>query len=220
MHCRRIACLLSSLVLVLCTAGWPGGTRAAAGAVSLPVPFTSQAPYANWGNPYQESCEEASMLMAAQYYLGNTRARLTPSFANRSILRLVAWEKKHRGGYADSTAAEVAEMLGTYFKLSAEVVPYEAAALRQAVAAGNLVLLPAAGRLLPNPHFKHPGPLYHMVVVKGYQGDEFIVNDPGTRYGAGFRYSTAALNAAVHDWNGGDVLQGQQVMVVVNKSGR
>lgn len=184
----------------------------------LPIPFTSQAPYANWGQPYQESCEEASMLMVAEYLGGNTRLRLTAAYANRQILKLVAWEKRRYGGYADSSAAQVAEMLGVYYKLAAEVVPYTAAAVRQQLDSGNVVILPAAGRLLPNSHFRHPGPLYHMFVVKGYDGDDFIVNDPGTRHGANFRYSAAALDAAVHDWNGGDVLSGEQVMVVVHKS--
>src|SRR5512133_656297 len=34
----------------------------------LLVPFMVQAPNANWDMPYQEACEEASLLMVAGYY--------------------------------------------------------------------------------------------------------------------------------------------------------
>ena len=33
----------------------------------LEVPFTSQAPFGNWDEPYQEACEEAVMLMLMHY---------------------------------------------------------------------------------------------------------------------------------------------------------
>ena len=35
--------------------------------INLDVPFTSQAPHLNWDQPYQDFCEEASVLMAVQY---------------------------------------------------------------------------------------------------------------------------------------------------------
>ena len=180
----------------------------------LPVPFTVQAPYANWELPYQEACEEASMLMVADFLSGRRDLRLPPDEADRRILELVAWETEH--GYPiDVTAAEVTSILDERFGLAAEVVPYDAARLRAELAAGRPVILPAAGRSLGNPYFHSPGPLYHMLVVKGYEGDEFIVNDPGTRRGESYRYHESVFPRAVHDWNGGDVDQGQQVMVVV-----
>src|SRR3990167_747254 len=38
--------------------------------VNLDIPFTSQAPHLNWDQPYQDFCEEASILMAVQYVHG------------------------------------------------------------------------------------------------------------------------------------------------------
>ena len=62
------------------------------------------------------------------------------------------------------------------------------------------------------------GPLYHMLVVKGYTKDGTIItNDPGTRRGADFLYDPDALFNAVHDWNGGNVNEGAKVMVVVEE---
>ena len=48
---------------------------------------------------------------------------------------------------------------------------------------GRIVIVPTAGRLLKNPHFTASGPLYHMLVIKGFDDAKhtFITNDPGTR---------------------------------------
>jgi len=184
----------------------------------LPVPFTPQAPYADWNLPYQEACEEASMVMAAEYFKGNKTLQLDPAYANQEILKLVEWQKINRGFYEDTTASEVASILKDYYNLTAEVVAYNPEVIKQALTNNKLVLIPAAGRLLGNPYFHRPGPLYHMLVVKGYEGDEFITNDPGTKRGESFRYQESALRRAAHDWNSGDVEHGEQVMIVVSKS--
>ena len=78
--------------------------------------------------------------------------------------------------------------------------------------------MPAAGELLDNPHFKSP-PLYHMLVVRGFDShqDIFITNDPGTRRGESYAYNRQKLFAAIHDWNNGDVLNGDKKMIVVGR---
>jgi len=63
---------------------------------NLDVPFTTQAPHANWDFPYQEACEEASALTVHYYYEGDT---FTPDIADREILDLVEWENDHFGSY-------------------------------------------------------------------------------------------------------------------------
>lgn len=182
----------------------------------LPVPFTSQAPKGNWDEPYKESCEEASMIMVSEYYARNKQLQLNTDYADREILRLVDWEKKNLGFYEDTNAKEVQGMLKDYFNLRARILPFSTEGVKQAIQSGKPVILPAAGRRLKNPHYKRPGPLYHMIVVVGYQGDEFITNDPGTKFGQAFRYTTANLQRSVHDWNNGDVERGEQVMIIVD----
>ncbi|MFA4818950.1 MAG: C39 family peptidase [Patescibacteria group bacterium] len=182
----------------------------------LPVPFMVQAPYGNWGLPYQEACEEAAMIMAAEYFKGNKNLRLSAAEADKAILQLVEWQKQQRGFYEDTTAAEVAAIMTDYFNLTATVAVYNATAIRQAITAGKLVLVPAAGRKLGNPYFRRPGPLYHMLVIKGFDGDEFITNDPGTKRGESYRYPETVMASAVHDWNGGKVEEGEPVMIIVS----
>lgn len=182
----------------------------------LAVPFFPQAPHANWDMPYQEACEEASMLMVAEYFSGNHQSELSIEEADQKILELIAWEEKN-GFSADITSEQVITILKQYFNLTAEVVPYNPEVIKQSIDQNRLVILPAAGQLLDNPFFRQPGPIYHMLIIKGYELDEFITNDPGTRRGMSYRYEEYILSEAVHDWNGGDVTNGKKVMIIVSK---
>ncbi len=178
------------------------------------VPFTPQAPHANWEPPYDEACEEASMLMVSAYFNHET---LSPSIADASIQDQYAWQTAN--GYAiDITAAEVVQVLHAYFELDAQLIQNPTVEqLQQALDGGSLIIAPAAGQLLGNPYFTPPGPVYHMFVITGYDSkrQQFITNDPGTRRGEKYRYDFSVIMNALHDWNGGDVLNGQKVVVVV-----
>jgi len=184
--------------------------------INLAVPFTSQAPQKNWDEIHEEFCEEASVLMASHYILNKPIPN--PEYAEAELFKIKAWEEQTFGYYKDTTAEETARILREYFGLpKVSVIQNPTITLiKQALAEKKLVLLPSAGRMLPNPNFKQPGPLYHMLVVKGYKTDGTIItNDPGTRNGADFIYEPDALLNAVHDWNGGDVEHGNKVMIVV-----
>lgn len=71
--------------------------------------------------------------------------------------------------------------------------------------------------MLGNPYFTPPGPIYHMLVIKGYNLTEFITNDPGTRRGADYVYSYQTLMKAIHDWNNGNVESGKSATISVQK---
>lgn len=183
---------------------------------NLAVPFMSQAPHANWELPYQEACEEASLIMV-HAYLSGIKA-FTPDESDRQILAMVAWENGRFGYYEDTTAEETAEIAREYYgHEGARAVSIDSIAdVKKEIDKGNAVILPAAGRMLGNPNFTGEGPLYHMLVAKGYTIDgQIITNDPGTRRGADFLYPEDRLWDAIHDWNGGDVANGRKVMVVV-----
>lgn len=185
---------------------------------NLAVPFTSQAPRGDWSMPYEETCEETSVLMVNAYLTG--AGPFTPDTADAQILALVEWEKAHFGFYEDTTAAEVAEMARERFGFEkARAVKISSIKdVKAQIDRGLPVLLPAAGRQLFNPNFTGAGPKYHMLVVKGYTKDgKIITNDPGTRRGADYLYDPNVLWNAVHDWNGGDVDNGAKMMVIVEK---
>ena len=86
--------------------------------------------------------------------------------------------------------------------------------IKKEIASGRPVIVPAAGRILPNPNFTPPGPKYHMLVIKGYNSTQFITNDQGTRKGDGFVYTYNSLLNALHDWDPGDILNGRKAVLV------
>lgn len=184
--------------------------------VNLDIPFTSQAPHQNWVLPYKEFCEEASVLMAISFIKG--LAIPNADFANARMLEIKSFEEKRFGYYEDTSAEETAAIIKEFYKFPAVKVVANPSItdIKLALSQGKAVIVPAAGRQLGNPYYTQPGPLYHMLVIKGYTKDgKFITNDPGTRQGADFLYEPDVLWNAIHDWNNSDVDKGKKVMLVV-----
>lgn len=187
--------------------------------VNLAVPFTSQAPNANWDMPYQEACEEASLIMVQAFF---NKTALTPNVADSAILKVVEWENQHFGYYKDTTAEQSKEMAQQYFGLKNTRTQLVTSSedfmqlIKSELSQNHLIVIPAAGRDLGNPNFTPPGPPYHMLVIKGYTKDGLIItNDSGTRRGHNYTYTLEKLFYALHDWNDGDVENGAKVVLVI-----
>lgn len=184
--------------------------------INLSVPWISQAPKSNWDMPYQEACEEASMIMVNAFY--KKVAKITPDEADAAILKLVDYENKMRGDYKDTDAQETAKIIKDYFGYKdVRVLPFKTSEdIKNIVGRGYPVIVPFSGKALQNPNYRNGGPLYHMLVIKGYTEDGmFITADPGTRKGADYVYTLSRIVEAAHDWNGGDVANGDKLMIVV-----
>lgn len=189
----------------------------------LPVLFAQQAPFGNWDALHEEACEEASIIMAYKYFIHES---LNETIMETEIQKLVSWEES-KGYSVDLTAQEIADVLTNHFGLKSRL-SFEITAdrIKYELSQGNLVIVPVAGREVGNPNFKQPGPIYHVLVIKGYNSTDFITNDPGTRKGNSFTYKYSQLINAVHDWNpqlaeGGmtdaEMNLGRKVMIVVEK---
>lgn len=180
---------------------------------SVKVPFTTQAPGANWDALHEEACEEASLIMY-YHFLKNTDIA-SPESAEKEIQDLVAWETNN--GYAvDVTVAELSEIASRYYHINSGRVIKNVTIndIKKEIAGGRPVIVPAAGKMLDNPNFRNGGPKYHMLVIKGYDKDGFITNDPGTRKGEYFRYTYDNLYNAIHDWNQDNILNGAKNVLV------
>lgn len=165
------------------------------------VPFTSQAPFGNWDERHEEYCEEASILMASRFF--EEKPITGPTDADEALIELDNWQMENFGFFESTTAKETAQMAEENFPfLKVEVKTFSLADTKKELASGNLVVLPALGRELGNPNFTPPGPIYHMLLVKGYLADgRIITNDPGTRKGADYIYSANVLANAVADYD-------------------
>lgn len=167
--------------------------------VNLAVPFYAQAPEGDWSLPWQEACEEASAILVDAYWQDDP---LSVDEMKARILALVMWQTERFGYYEHTTAEETAIVLR-------EVMGYERVEVEhnvgvdeiiKQVRAGRPVIVPLAGRLLGNPYYTAPGPVYHMLVVKGVTDDgQLITNDVGTRHGQNYVYDPAVFEAAMHD---------------------
>jgi hypothetical protein len=194
--------------------------------LNLAVPFSAQAPYGDWSLPYGETCEEASALLVDSFYQD---AKLTPEIVKQELLKIVAWENKTFGYYEHTTAKETARILKEYFDYKRVDVNYDIflADIKAQIMAGRPVIVPLAGRLIGNPYYRQPGPIYHMLVIKGLTKDgDFITNDVGTRRGYNYVYNANVLYDAIHDAPSGggelttaelekDIPNGRKAIIVV-----
>lgn len=184
--------------------------------ILLDVPFTPQAPDANWDALHEEACEEASLLQVVAYY---KKWDLTKERAEKEIQDLTAWEKEN--GYSDDiTVNELADIAQKKFGLDASVsTDVTVESIKEALIDGKPVIVPLQGQDIGNPYYKQPGPPYHMLTIIGFDKNEVITNDVGTKRGKNYRYSFLTLINAVHDWTGDKdtVRDGKKVMVVFTK---
>ena len=184
------------------------------------VPFTSQAPTGDWSqSAFQDGCEEASTLMV---WMAREGKRLTREEVKAKLLDMAAFQTKLIGHGVDTDAADTHEyLLKQYFDLAETQVVYDfdLAELKEVVMT-HLVIVPTNGQALGNPNFTAPGPLQHMLVIKGYDmaTQEFITNDPGTRKGEGYRYPEQVLYDAIREYPTGKhlpIISQRKAMLVV-----
>ncbi|MFA6526477.1 MAG: C39 family peptidase [Candidatus Buchananbacteria bacterium] len=187
----------------------------------LNIAFAQQAPFGNWDKVHEETCEEASAIMVDKFL---KKQPLSEQIMEDELQKLLKWESD-RGYKVDLTAQETVDVLKNYFGVTAHLsTNVTVDQIKYELSQGRPIIIPAAGRALGNPNFTGTGPIYHMLVIKGYNATQFITNDPGTRNGNSYAYSYNVLLNAIHDWNpayagnmsDAQMLKGEKVMIVVD----
>lgn len=185
---------------------------------TIPVPFVPQAPTGDWSLPYEETCEETTLIMAEAYFKGQ---KSIDRFAARDrMLELVDYQNKKFGFYDDTSMKDTAiiaeERFGMTTKVETEVTKEK---IKKYIVNKQPIVFPVAGRRLGNPYYKGEGPPYHVVLIVGFEDDQFIVHDPGTRYGAYYRYHMDHLLRENHDLTVDqyDIKNGDPGMLMLSK---
>jgi len=195
-----------------------------ASAANVVVPFTSQAPLAQWSDDkQQDGCEEASAIMAMAWVNGETK--LTKTATRDLIVKISNFEKKEYGEYRDVYVDDVvSRIFKAWFKYDKVKVIKRVTLeqIKKELAKGNLVLAPTNGQALKNPNFKAPGPERHMIVIKSYDAKtkQFITNDPGTRNGENYRYNEILLSKAIRAYPTGyhkKIVGTEKSVIIVEK---
>jgi hypothetical protein len=165
------------------------------------APFVEQAPFKDWSQPWQDSCEEAALLTIYYYY---RNINPTKDQIKNDILSMIDFEAK-MGWPIDINVEKMSEIAENYLHLKTEILDNPSIEdIKTAVSKNHPVLIPASGKILfkENSHFHSGGPYYHNIVVVGFDESkqQFIVNDVGTQYGKNFRYSYNLLIDSIHDF--------------------
>jgi hypothetical protein len=172
----------------------------------LNVPFTAQAPLGHWDDPRQEDgCEEASVLMAWLWLHDQANQ---PTDAEKTIIDMSNFEQDRYGNYHDFNAEDTAKFFKDYYGYQKFYVTKNPTVddMKKELSQDHLVLVPTNGQKLNNPHYKQPGPTTHMLVIKGFEDStgQFIVNDPGTKYGESYIYDYNTVYNAMVDYPSGN----------------
>ncbi len=182
--------------------------------LNLDIPYTSQAPERKWIDPWEDACEEASILMLDAYYKGYG---LSPLFAKDEIQKMIAWEGE-RAWYKSISIQKVVQLYEHFFPKGKHPRIVEHPTVKQIkefIKNGTPVLVVADGKTLPNKWYSNGGPEYHALIIRGFTEDAFITNDPGVNRGKNFAFPIDALMNSIHDWNNGDVRNGTPAIMVL-----
>src|SRR6266550_6743473 len=194
-------------------------------AVSLPVPFTPQAPLGNWAAK-QHTCEEASMVMVDRYLHGDHSGSLIdPQTADAAINQITAWKPAQ-----DLTSLQIGQVAQKYMGWAYKILPSERLNMKQQLALGRPLIFGVRTHGLGNPnypgyrdHYENPAySVSHYLVVVGYdQSDTYILNDPGLTRGHGYHITYDQLMHAVDDLDQAypDLNMGRIILVLAPESG-
>jgi hypothetical protein len=183
----------------------------------LQIPFYSQAPLSKWDAVHEEMCEEASVLNGGLYLLDE---KISKDAFEKELANFKKIEEKELGDYKSNTISEIKKVADIYFagKINSKIIVSPTIEdIKTEISAGHPVIVPLAGRDIGNPNFTPPGPIYHMLVVKGYDSQNFITNDVGTRKGDSYTYTKDVIMKNIHDWNPQDIHLGAKRALVLYK---
>jgi len=164
------------------------------------VIFYSQAPYWNRNEPYQNACEEASILLA-YYYIKNKRP--SKSEYKTDLLNLMAREQNNLWHHKDTTIEEFLYLIKNFLEVDKSylIVNPTVEQIKTEISKWNIIIAPFRGKELKNPHYSLGGPYYHVMVIKGYDENNFITHDVWTSRWENRKYSIDTIMSALANWD-------------------
>lgn len=183
--------------------------------LNIEMPFYAQAPTGDWGMPYQEACEEASVLLAANLFF---QRNWSLAEFDKQIQDIVEWEIEKFGAYEHTDVDQTVIMAEEYLGLKTNVVENpDFADLQKAIVGGRLIIAPFAGKQLGNPHFTNGGPTYHMFLIKGFDAEknQVVAHEVGTRHGENYVYDWGVIESSLHDWHDENINLGEKRWIEV-----
>jgi hypothetical protein len=180
--------------------GWVGapmrtGPTPPPAAAVLSIPYTVQAPFANW-KVFENACEEAAVLMYHDYLEGDHRDQIPAAEADGALRAMERWQVDNWGADRDLTLDKTGQFAQAYYGYHYEVIAATQENITAQVAAGHPVIVPAMTHSLQNSHYGR-NTVYHEVVIKGYNPSGVVTNDAGVQEGRDWFYSWSVLFGAI-----------------------
>jgi hypothetical protein len=172
--------------------------------VFVKVPYTAQSPFNQWGagNPHEEYCEAAALLMVSQYFKGDTRDRIPGAEADASMGQIVGVERKDFPGVLDLSLADIGSVGTQLYGLTPTVAPVDPTEIQRNLAEGRPVIIPVMthgsnGQKI-SPYYGSVN-VYHVIVLIGYDTAKglYYTNDAGFVQGQNFAYPWSTLSTAI-----------------------
>jgi hypothetical protein len=184
--------------------------------------FIPQAPEKNWDQPWQDACEEASLLTLKYFYKGSV-----PSTAQllSDYQQIFSYESDN-GLTHDININSMSQVATNILHLNPQIIENpKLDDIKKFLAKDIPIIITANGKTLyqENKNFKSGGPWYHSLVILGYDDNigKFIVHDVGTQHGAYFKYTYELLLKSIHDFpisnHKQDIDQGDRKALVLLK---
>jgi len=164
--------------------------------------FVQQAPEKNWDQPWQDACEEAS-LVTVDYFYKNIK-NITIAENRDAILKMIEFENQ-QGFTHDINVEQMNLVAQKYLGYQTKIIENPTIEDIKKYLVQNIpVIVTGNGKTLyqENKHFNSGGPYYHSLVILGYDDNkkQFTTHDVGTKAGAYFKYSYNLLMESIHDF--------------------
>ncbi len=164
--------------------------------------FVQQAPEKNWDQPWQDACEEAS-LVTVDYFYKNIK-NITIAENRDAILKMIEFENQ-QGFTHDINVEQMNLVAQKYLGYQTKIIENPTIEDIKKYLVQNIpVIVTGNGKTLyqENKHFNSGGPYYHSLVILGYDDNkkQFTTHDVGTKAGAYFKYSYNLLIESIHDF--------------------
>lgn len=168
------------------------------------VTFFSQAPLWIRDQPYQDACEEASLLIG-QYYLKNITK--TKNEYNKDLLAMVELEMQMLWYFKSTTIMETKQLINKRDpSINTKIIENPSINdLEKEISQNHIIVSPIYGKGLKNPYYALWWPNYHFLVIKWYTKNEFITHDVWTLRWENRHYDKSLIMENIHDRNRTDV---------------
>jgi len=185
--------------------------------------FVQQSPEKNWDEPWQDACEEASLLTVDYFY--KNISSITVEENRDAILEMIEFENT-QNFTSDMNISQMTIVAQNYLNYQTKIINNPTVDdIKKYISQNIPIIVPASGKILyqENKHFNSGGPYYHNLIILGYDNDkqQFIVHDVGTKAGAYFKYSYDLLTESIHDFpaseNKEDINSGEKRILILLK---